>query len=76
MNRIRSGVLVPVPPLNPGGLSAPSEKLLFGLPIVVLRVAWVVSAEGGGGRDAIEGSGACKDADMVEARQRKHSPVP
>lgn len=32
---------------------------------VVLRVRWVVSADGGGGREA-----------NVEARQRKHSPLP
>lgn len=38
--------------------------------MVVLRVMFVVSAEGGGGR--FEG----KEEDKVEARQRKHSPVP
>ena len=39
-------------------------------PIVVLRVIFVMSAEGGGGRWwGLEGARMC-------ARQRKHSPVP
>jgi hypothetical protein len=42
----------------------------FGPPIVVLRVMFVVSADGGGGRwERFEGERMC-------ARQRKHSPVP
>jgi hypothetical protein len=42
-----------------------------GLLRVVLRTAWVVSAEGGGGRFARK-----EEAGRVVARQRKHSPVP
>lgn len=40
-------------------------------PMVVLRVMFVVSAEGGGGRDERSGK-----AGRRKARQRKHSPVP
>lgn len=62
MKRIRSlGVEVP---------DAGDELLEFddargGGARVVLRVRWVVSSDGGGGREA-----------RVEARQRKHSPFP
>jgi len=38
--------------------------------IVVLRVMFVVSVDGGGGRFV------GKEEERVEARQRKHSPVP
>jgi hypothetical protein len=41
------------------------------VPIVVLRCMLVVSAEGGGGRFVGSAVG-----ERVEARQRKHSPVP
>lgn len=44
------------------GVEAPDRD---GGASVVLRVRWVVSADGGGGRDV-----------RVEARHRKHSPLP
>ena len=69
MNRIRSGVLVPLRLawFEFGGLNV----LGFVEPIVVIRVAFVVSADGGGGR--FERSG--KDGSTC-ARHRKHSPLP
>jgi hypothetical protein len=74
---MRSGVLAPVAgDLGEGGarfdieeVGERSEDDEF--EIVVLRAMFVVSAEGGGGRKfgrvAVE---------RMEARQRKHSPVP
>lgn len=47
------------------------DEFLEKAPMVVLRVMWVVSALGGGGRDERSGR-----AGRGEARQRKHSPVP
>ena len=45
------------------------ERGDFGIPIVVLRWRLVLSDDGGGGR--------CIDfGERMEARQRKHSPVP
>jgi len=40
-------------------------------PMVVMRWAWVVSSDGGGGREDRSGSAGSR-----KARQRKHSPVP
>jgi len=42
----------------------------LGIPIVVLRCRFVVSEDGGGGRWPID------IGESIEARQRKHSPVP
>lgn len=47
------------------GRSLPGKDERVGLATVVIRVRFVVSAEGGGGRGV-----------RVEARQRKHSPLP
>ncbi len=72
---MRSGVLVPFPfpwedvledcDWDCGGILYDEAR------IVVLRVACVVSADGGGGRLA-----RMEEAGRKEARQRKHSPVP
>ena len=83
MKRIRSGVEVPEAKDGFGGaggarllddvLGMGDRREAFrerGAAIVVLRVIFVVSAEGGGGRCArLVGEKRC-------ARQRKHSPVP
>jgi len=74
---MRSGVLASVAgDLGEGGarldiedVGESSEDEEFD--IVVLRCRFVVSAEGGGGRKL--GRVA---AERIEARQRKHSPVP
>ena len=74
LNLILSGVLVPVPPAEGGLRLLPFENELLGEPSVVLRVACVVSAEGGGGSEANDGSGPCEV--RRDDRQRKHSPLP
>lgn len=81
MKRIRSGVEAPEAKEGVEGVGG--ARLLDDVvgesrvgvgdlvpPIVVLRVMFVVSAEGGGGR--------CwrLEAERMCARQRKHSPVP
>jgi hypothetical protein len=81
LKRIRSGVEAPEENdgvFGVGGARVPKEagemgfetESVLGPPMVVLRVAFVVSDEGGGGRWArLVGERMC-------ARQRKHSPVP
>jgi hypothetical protein len=71
LNRSRSGVLVPV--LLEGGWARP----LVGPPVllaasVVVRPILVVSADGGGGSEDMNE----ESDDKIDARQRKHSPVP
>lgn len=65
---MRSGVLAPV---CVEGNDVGESREDAALEIVVLRCRFVVSVEGGGGRWL--GSVA---EERVEARQRKHSPVP
>lgn len=48
-----------------GGCDVRGKEDRVGLVIVVTRASVVVSADGGGGREA-----------RTEARQRKHSPLP
>lgn len=81
MKRIRSGVDAPDAcegVEGDGGARLPDEVVGerreevedLGPPIVVLRVMFVVSVEGGGGR-------CCRFVgERMCARQRKHSPVP
>jgi hypothetical protein len=70
LNRIRSGVLVPLllPPFDPGRLSVLED---LGTATVVMRCAFVVSALGGGGKELRSGREG-----RTDARQRKHSPLP
>ena len=70
MKRIRSGVDAPVSLVGRGGESVFAVE---DVPIVVLRCRFVVSVEGGGGR--WERFGRVWGG-SIEARQRKHSPVP
>lgn len=74
MNRKRSGVEAPVGRF--GEARGGDSKLAGergGADTVVVRCVFVVSADGGGGR--VETKAA--DAGVrIEARQRKHSPVP
>lgn len=51
MNLILSGVLAPLPPLL-GAFELGGLRWCFGCAIVVMRWAFVVSAEGGGGSEA------------------------
>lgn len=67
LKRIRSGVLVPGRDVTSKGMA----EAVLGEPRVVMRVACVVSALGGGGREASVGS-----EEMTAERQRKHSPLP
>lgn len=81
MKRIRSGVEAPEGVLGVGGarlleeageIGFETERVFGDLEpsIVVLRVAFVVSEEGGRGRwERLVG-------ERIWARQRKHSPVP
>lgn len=70
MNLIRSGVEAPVG--KSGGESSDGGEL--GVPdIVVVRCMFVVSADGGGGSICAR---LWELAERIEARQRKHSPVP
>lgn len=74
LNLILSGVAVPPflgVPFELREASEADDVALGKAPIVVLRCMFVVSAEGGGGRD--ERSGI---AGSVEARHRNDSPVP
>lgn len=78
MNLILSGVLDPFVLFLPFAAEAGSNETreadeeVFDMALmVVLRVMFVVSAEGGGGRDERSGKAGRRDA-----RQRKHSPVP
>ena len=71
MNLIRSGVLVPLLLAFP---DAGGDSVSLGLTdaSVVILVACVVSADGGGG-SSIARSGS---EESICARQRKHSPLP
>lgn len=69
---MRSGVLAPLLLTWPFCGAANVSTLLFGVAIVVMRTAFVVSSEGGGGRFAAR-SGI---EERMWARQRKHSPLP
>lgn len=78
---MRSGLDVPELGEGPGVTGDKREGLVgcelvvgdwgFEVPIVVVRCMFVVSADGGGGRFRM-----MKEGERIEARQRKHSPVP
>lgn len=71
MKRIRSGVLAPEFEEKPGVVGVGGANEVVGEANVVERCKFVVSDDGGGGRDLSSG---CKD--NMDAFQRKHSPVP
>ncbi len=71
LNLILSGVLAPLRFPCPCGGGDSISGLGFEVAIVVMRTAFVVSAEGGGGK--LERSGI---EERMCARQRKHSPLP
>ena len=66
MNLILSGVEVPLLEAE-----AVKEGFFVVVAIVVLRCMWVVSAEGGGGKDERSGKEGRR-----RALHKKHSPVP